>query len=1131
MSKNETPPHMEISCCASSDSCHELPTINTFSRRSFLVSASILGASIGLEPSKLWASTSKSESYSKLILDTPNLKGYWRFDGDTINQVRNTPSKVMGDIAYAEGVMSGKALSLNPNNKTYIQQADALRGKSATVELFFRLEKNPTDGKDTVIIAQTKGKAARYVLGVKHDLSAITYSNTKLEVVTTAYLPTDKPIALGRWYHLAMTSYDLDLRIYIDGFECALFGGAYEYTRRGVEGAPMSFGHSSLEEWGDSTILIDEVACYGVALNKNEIQKHLKESAWSKNFEETAATVKAVANKRNKIREKKFQKLINDPVLIHKGKTKQYKDTQLSAIAFTVGGIGAGAIQFNGNAEPEIWQIAKNFTHEHVPDTFLGIRTESENNVTELRALQSKSVGKFKGMSSLTFEGEYPFAHFHFKEKALPVQVSLEVFNPLIPMDLKNSAIPCAIYTIKVKNTSNAPVNVTVLASQKNALGYTKSIKAYGGNKNTIRKIDDATVLHMTQDASLNVADMSLMTTEKECNATAEWSDLNTIYDEFGEKGILDGSEKSRLSALGKTVNGALAVPFHLDKGEEKEVTFTLAWYFKNIKHGSKGAWKREGQMYNNWWTNSFEVSRYLKNNLASLTAKTRLFHDTLYASNLPIWLLDRMTSQFAVLRSQSCWWSADGYFGVWEGVNETSGCCAGNCTHVWQYAQGHARLFPELGKIMREQDYSFELKNGMVPNRHGSKESFADGHFGTILNTYREYLCSTDMDWLKSKWLNVKHAMDYAIHHWNPAQDGYMTSIQHNTLDGSFMGCSSWIGTLYLTTLEASARMADLMGDTDSAKHYREIRESGQKLQNERLWNGEYYIQKQGEKRMQDYLDGCHIDQLLGEWWASQLNIDENYPQERTKKALDSLLKNNFFTDFHGQSLKPRQYVEKEDAGMKMITWPKENQPVPGMKYGDETMTGFEYSAGVTMIQSGMIKEGLTVLKAVYDRYDGRLRTEGVTPTKNGPWGYSGNPYGDDECGKYYGRSLSIWSALLALQGFLYDGPQKIIGFKPRFNIQDHTSFFTVAEGYGLFKQSKQSKQMSVEISLTSGDLYLKEIVLEVDKQPTAVGLSLAGKKVSNTYKYQPNEELRIVLAEEQLLIAGKSIDIQVLM
>ena len=78
-------------------------------------------------------------------------------------------------------------------------------------------------------------------------------------------------------------------------------------------------------------------------------------------------------------------------------------------------------------------------------------------------------------MPSLKFEGEYPLGKYRFDESALPVEVELEVFNPFIPMDLKNSAIPCAIYTVTAKNTSSVPVKVDLLAAQKNALGYQRT--------------------------------------------------------------------------------------------------------------------------------------------------------------------------------------------------------------------------------------------------------------------------------------------------------------------------------------------------------------------------------------------------------------------------------------------------------------------------------------------------------------------------------------------------------------------------------------------------------------------------------------------------------------------------------
>ncbi|MDC2888557.1 GH116 family glycosyl-hydrolase [Psychrosphaera algicola] len=83
------------------------------------------------------------------------------------------------------------------------------------------------------------------------------------------------------------------------------------------------------------------------------------------------------------------------------------------------------------------------------------------------KALQTEAAGAFKPMQALKFEGEYPFAKYNFEDKELPVDVSLNVFNPFTPMDLKNSSIPCAIYQVTVTNNNAHSVTVDILSSQK----------------------------------------------------------------------------------------------------------------------------------------------------------------------------------------------------------------------------------------------------------------------------------------------------------------------------------------------------------------------------------------------------------------------------------------------------------------------------------------------------------------------------------------------------------------------------------------------------------------------------------------------------------------------------------------
>ena len=64
----------------------------------------------------------------------------------------------------------------------------------------------------------------------------------------------------------------------------------------------------------------------------------------------------------------------------------------------------------------------------------------------------------------------------------------------------------------------------------------------------------------------------------------------------------------------------------------------------------------------------------------------------------------------------------------------------------------------------------------------------------------------------------------------------------------------------------------------------------------------------------------------------------------------------------------------------------------------------------------------------------------------------------------------MSVWSLLLACQGFVYEGPKARIGFAPVWNPDDHVSFFSAAEGWGLFRQRRDVEIQVMELSVEWG-------------------------------------------------------------
>jgi uncharacterized protein (DUF608 family) len=576
------------------------------------------------------------------------------------------------------------------------------------------------------------------------------------------------------------------------------------------------------------------------------------------------------------------------------------------------------------------------------------------------------------------------------------------------------------------------------------------------------------------------------------------------------------------VSKPGETINAALAVPWTLAAGESRSVTFAITWHFPNVQR-----FQHAGNYYSRRWPDATAVADYLADHLDALWERTRLYHETLYQSNLPEEFLDAMTSQSVILRGPTCFWSEDGYFGGFEG---SYGCCPLNCTHVWNYAQSHARLFPAVGRNMRISNFvTFLHPSGETSHReHGPHGAFIDGHCACIEAAYREYQLSPDRQFLEKIWPGVKKAVDWMIEKFDKDHRGVPQGEQWNTYDTAVSGANTFIGSQYLAALAAGERMALVMGDAPSAQRWRAVREAGMKNQNAQLWNGEYYIQKPDPKPARDYVTGCLADQLLGQWWAHMLGLGYLYPAARAKTALAAVAKYNFREKFAGFKQVPRRYIPDGEGGLLICTWPHGGRPDSFLLYADEVWTGIEYAAAGAMLYEGLVEDARRIVRMARSRYDGRRRNG----LDSGP---GGNPYNELECGKFYARAMSSWSLLLACQGFVLEGPKGLLGFKPNWQPEDHRSFFTAAEGWGLFVQKQSQSEQTERIEVRHGRLRLRELVFALPTPAAAAAgtpaaatasVTLAGRPLAATLR-QKGTEITLALEAEAVVAEGSALEV----
>jgi hypothetical protein len=389
----------------------------------------------------------------------------------------------------------------------------------------------------------------------------------------------------------------------------------------------------------------------------------------------------------------------------------------------------------------------------------------------------------------------------------------------------------------------------------------------------------------------------------------------------------------------------------------------------------------------------------------------------------------------------------------------------------------------------------AFDPATGRIHFRAEHNDIWAvDAQAGVVLRTYREHLVSADDSFLRSVWPRAKKALEFMIAK-DEGRDGIIDGPQHNTLDTDWWGEITWLSGLYLAALLAGAKMAGEVGDRRFGEECLRIASKGRGLLVQRLFNGEYFVNKVDPNHLDTINSGtgCHIDQVFGQSWAFQVGLDRVLPERETKSALRALWRYNFTPDVgpYRKAHKPgRWYAMPGEAGLLMCTFPRSDWdyakasgkgPDWAAGYFNECMNGFEYQVAWHMVAEGMLMEGLAVTRAVHDRYH---------PSRRNPWN-------EIECGDHYARSMASYGIFLALCGFDYHGPRGAITFAPKLRPEDFRAAFTTAEGWGSYRQQIASGRFTASLELKWGSLRLASLSVAPGAPSTSVKVKINGRTV----------------------------------
>jgi uncharacterized protein (DUF608 family) len=720
--------------------------------------------------------------------------------------------------------------------------------------------------------------------------------------------------------------------------------------------------------------------------------------------------------------------------------------------------------------------------------------------------------------TTVEFNGEFPLARLTFLDKTFPGQVELLAFNPFIPLNALDSGLPAAFFEFQVTNTTAEALTYQLTGALGNPLPGNNIHTLYDEGSRLYLHMRTDGAASTPETALIAQGDLTLALdggeNAPELSSQAYWfrgawfDSLEVYWREQMAPGRLKSRGYPRNQA-GDHNNGSLAARFALAPGDSRRVRFVIAWNFPVVENdwnaesnrvaAEKGLSTRWKNYYATRFEDSFSSARYALEQWDRLYAETLRFKEALFAASLDPAVIDAVSANLAVLKSATVMRLEDGVFYGFEGCHPNSGCCEGSCTHVWNYAQAAPFLFPELERSMREVDFRLNQRpdGGMrfrlpLPDAITAEEYWvfhpcADGQFGDVLKTYADWKLSGDTGWLSEQWPAVQKAIEFAwspanAYRWDPQKSGVLTGRMHHTLDMELFGPSAWLNGFYLAALKAGAEMADALGDAEKAREYRDIFVRGKTWTEANLFNGEYFIQRidladRGQPEQygvaETYWDaehgeikyqigeGCEIDQLLAQWHANLYGLGEIFNPAQARTALKSLFKYNFkqpMRDFYNPC---RIFALNDEGGLVMCAWPGHaRKPVIPIPYSQEVFTGSEYAAASLMIQTGLVDEGLRVVRAVRDRYDGEKR----------------NPWNEIECGSNYARSMASYALLLAFSGFSFDLPNQRIGFNPvQTQAGSFQTFWSSGAGWGTYQQSSEA----VTLEVLYGELDLRQLDL----------------------------------------------------
>ncbi|UNK71093.1 GH116 family glycosyl-hydrolase [Microbacterium sp. H1-D42] len=833
--------------------------------------------------------------------------------------------------------------------------------------------------------------------------------------------------------------------------------------------------------------------------------------------------------------------------------------------AFPLGGIGTGNVSLGARGELRDWEF------ENLPDkgrtnprSFFAIHAAPEGGEAVTRVLEARHTGRHDLDAGYSFDdlaglprldaaelhGEYPIAEIDFTDSALPVEVSLRAFTPLVPLDPDASGIPAAVLRYRVTNPGATAVTVTVVGSMSHTAGRgTPGPDAPWGMRGTqsVRWREDEGIRGLDFDIDLPHDDpgygtMSLTTTDASTTVkpqwvTSYWPDGGRLFwDDLTADGLLSAeprltledkprglfaerdadagavlTEEQMMAKLPRVRTGSLGIVHTLAPGEARDFEFVLSWSFPNRRRGWHGHIVFDDALedgtpdlrdeldpivrnhYATLWADAWAAGAHLHRELPALEAASDAFVEALYGGTLDPVLADAIGANVAAVRSTTCFVLESPTPELGEGpvfaAWEGSFDHGGSCEGTCTHVWSYAQTVAWLFPSLERSARRAEF---LLETDEAGAQKFRGNRI-----------------WGAPRWFI------------GPAVDGQLGTFLRLHREWRFSGDDDFLRELWpaaARSLEYAIREWDRDGDglLDGELHntydieFHGIDPLANGFQLAALRAGARMAEHLGEAdraqrwsaRADEAADAMERMLWNGEFYRQLIDDVDAHRYQYGDGVLSDQLLGQFHAFLGGLGyLLPEEHVRSALGAI------VRHNHRDDLRAHESTQRVYALNDEGGLLLASWPNGGRPALPFVYadEVWTGiehqvaatllfaGMPDEALTIERSLRARYDGehrNPWNEIECGNHYARSLASWALLIAASGAQWDGVSRTLAFDPVDADGAQRFLFTTGTGWGRV----DIRPASITLHLDGGDLDLAQLVLRGEVVGRSIRLSAGG-------------------------------------